>query len=154
LIKFIFKQDVGGVPKAILTSDGAGQKPEGADSNYDTRMATTIVDMINNVLSKGDVVNVKTGDPLKAEIARLYIEHLNSIGLPNIQSNVSVRHEGTEQAKRILDLFIIDKSVATNLSELEDADWYKQHLEVVGDEQANIREDDSSVHITGHTNRL
>ena len=111
---------VNNVPKAVLMQ---------ADVDHYT-LAVTIINMIDNVLSKGNVVKVNTPDPFIAEIARLYIDHLNvNTEITITSSNVMCPKAVTPDiAKDALTQFR-NPAIVAALDSLEDAPWYEEAME-------------------------
>lgn len=66
------------IPKAVLTEDGARRIKEESPEKYQQRLAVTIINMIDNVLSKGSVVKINTQNPFIAKIAQQYLDHLKN----------------------------------------------------------------------------
>ncbi len=110
---------VNNVPKAVLMQ---------ADVDHYT-LAVTIINMIDNVLSKGNVVKVNTPDPFIAEIARLYIDHLKeNTEITITSSNVMCPKAVTPDiAKDALTQFR-NPAIVRALDSLEEAPWYEEAM--------------------------
>lgn len=65
-------------PKAVLTAEQAKPDPNESRDKGNYRLAWTIMNMIDNILSRSDVVDVKTDNPFVATIAHEYIEYIKS----------------------------------------------------------------------------
>ena len=67
------------IPKAVLTAADTNTKVESddTDEHHHQRLAVTVVNMIQNVLSKSESITIDTPDPFVATVAKAYIDHLN-----------------------------------------------------------------------------
>jgi len=114
------------IPKAVLTESGAKPKPEERIDKYKQRLAVTMINMIDNVLSKGTVVKVNTKDPFLAKIAQQYIDHLKS------ETKLEISHSQVTGVAK--DALYPDSKMASNIFEdlkpqlsqknLEAAPWF------------------------------
>ena len=146
-MQFLFKKDEGDVPKAILRESDAPRIPEKeSDDDYNYRMGQTIVDMINNVLSKGDVVKINTKDPVKGEIARLYIDHLketHKLDYIKFESNVNlIPPDDKIKATAVFESMMVNDPVRLTGGPTEQPSWYQQHLEETNHSGRSKRSDD------------
>ncbi len=128
------------IPKVILTKEGA-QKIDGETSDsHEKRSANLLMEAIEKVLSKTNVVNVRNAPPLEAAIAHIYIEHLKKMEGQegkklNINSTISIPWENidVEIQNKALGIFKdiggLDITVK-NLTSNQQGTWYTQHLEV------------------------
>jgi len=65
-------------PKAEMTEEQAKPDPNDSSEQSHLRLAQTIINMIDNVLSRSDVIDVKTSNPFVAAIASEYISYIKS----------------------------------------------------------------------------
>lgn len=64
--------------KALLTDAQATKVDKESDEEHKTRLAITMINMIDNVLAKSERISIKTSDPFMAEIARSYLQSLQN----------------------------------------------------------------------------
>lgn len=65
-------------PRAEMTEAQAKPDPNDSLDQSNLRLAQTIINMIDNVLSRSDVIDVNTSNPFVAAIAREYISHIKN----------------------------------------------------------------------------
>ena len=100
---------VDGTPKAVLPHT------DGIDADK-YKLAVTIINMIDNILSKGMVVKVNTTDPFVAEIAKLYVDFLQT-KVPAVVIESSEIHAIEGLSPEAKDLAVAS---ATSIFELEE----------------------------------
>jgi hypothetical protein len=128
---FTFKTNDGNAAQAILTREQAKLTDNAPIAEKDEPIRTGIchdvINMIENVLSQGENLNLTTSDPYISAFGRYYIEYLKSLTDPKlaIHSNEqSLNVATTEQKaefKKIVDEY-------HNASPLKNSHWVEEHL--------------------------
>jgi hypothetical protein len=129
--KFTFKHDEGNIAQAILTRQQAGLKDNEPIAVKDDKLRKDIcidvINMIENVLSQGENLNLKISDPYLAAFGRYYVEYLKLLKEPklNISSNEENLSAGTaqqrEEFKQIVTMYHQHHSLA-NMK------WVHEHI--------------------------
>ena len=114
-----------GIPVARLKKEYLFQNEDENIKNQ--RRAMAVINMIDNVLAHSSVVNIKTRDPLLANIARDYVNHLNEtcgfnitfydLNLPAEKDTIQNEHEA---------IFDQLKTKLLSQDNLKSAAWYMQ----------------------------
>jgi chromosome segregation ATPase/serine/threonine protein kinase len=128
------------IPQALLTQQGALKTNDETDEQYQQRLAITIINMIDNVLSKGVTASVYTENPFIAKIAELYLNHLKTnVGIHIAYSEVKGCECSGGDAKLVQAGAVFSKLQAQlSKQRIETAPWYKEALK--------LREDPSDHH--------
>ena len=114
---------VDGVPKATLNQAAL------RDVDHYT-LAVTIINMIDNVLSKGTVVKVNTPDPFIAEIATLYIQHLkDNTDITITASHVTCSTAVTAEIKQDALTQFEQRDIVKALRRIKKAPWYEAAID-------------------------
>lgn len=119
-------------PKAVLSERGVLRDAKETPEEHQQRLAVTITNMIDNVLSKGTIARVHTKDPFIAKIAELYIKHLKvKVGLSISFSEITgcsttKRDENTDSAEKIFSKLCDQYSK----EKIEKAPWYKEAIQL------------------------
>ena len=115
---------VDGTPKAVLPHT------DGIDADK-YKLAVTIINMIDNILSKGMVVKVNTTDPFVAEIAKLYVDFLQT-KVPAVVIESSEIHAIEGLSPEAKDLAVASATSIFELEEIKlalakitDTPWYE-----------------------------
>ncbi|WP_035918708.1 hypothetical protein, partial [Legionella fairfieldensis] len=118
------------IPKAVLTEEGARPTPEdgGDEIKYKNRLAATVINMIDNVLSRSTELKVDTQEPFIAEIARQYVSYLKDTTSLKIVDTISDCKNIPNQdvkSKAAADIFNQLKSKELEATKLKSAPWYR-----------------------------
>ncbi|WP_133127034.1 hypothetical protein [Legionella nagasakiensis] len=116
------------IPRAILMVKSALSEKSESPEAEQQRLAITVINMIDNVLSKGTVVKVTTTNPFIAKIAEQYIDHLkHTVKLEITHSEVTgcSLDAGNEAIKNAETMFA---KLAPQLTKkkIKHTPWYKE----------------------------
>ena len=132
---FQFRHDGKHDAQAILTREGAGIGKEPIAELSDEQrqnIGLDVINMIENVLAKGNNLHFKTSDPYVAEFAKQYVEDLKTKGL---KINDSIEGPKTEQpananaAQKAREDLDIIKSKFSYENDFSNRPWVKEHKE-------------------------
>uniref|UniRef100_UPI0013EF7F01 hypothetical protein n=1 Tax=Legionella yabuuchiae TaxID=376727 RepID=UPI0013EF7F01 len=125
-----------GKPWASLAKKEVAIKEDESEEQSRQRLAVTVMNMVENILSKGTVINIKTNDPFIAKVADQYINHLKQIGISiskytlsgveldeNHKSFKDENHKSFKEAKQIFDR--LKPKYSRDVLE-SNAPWYKE----------------------------
>jgi hypothetical protein len=122
-------------PVAILTQADAAKKLNDTETEaqHKQRLTLTIMNMIDNVVSKSNIVNVTTSDPFVAEVAKSYIYYLQTtqdlyiddqVTLRGADQKTEARKEAEKDVKQLFDDGAKFKETVTEKIK-EDPAWFK-----------------------------
>ncbi|WP_188668265.1 hypothetical protein, partial [Legionella impletisoli] len=78
-----------GKPWASLAKKDVPVEQDETTEQRQQRLALTVMNMVENILSKGTVINIKTKDPFIAKVADQYINHLKQTGISISKYNLT-----------------------------------------------------------------
>ena len=116
------------IPKAVLSEFGVKINANETLDEQQQRLAVTVTNMIDNVLSKGTTAKINTKDPFIAKIAEQYIQHLkDKVGLKITYSeitgcSIAERSQKTDSAVTIFNKLREQFSK----EKIEKAPWFKE----------------------------
>jgi tetrahydromethanopterin S-methyltransferase subunit G len=128
------------VPKAILTAADSEKRASESQFQHQQRTAVTMMTMIDNVVAKGNVVEVDTEDPFLAKIAIDYLSYLkNEKGMSlavttvngaDIAEPIKIKGALPTDSDKTNDAFtnaalIFDKIKPSVEREIDKAAWFK-----------------------------
>ena len=115
----------GEVPKALLMEAGVTRVTEDTPEQHQQRLAITIMNMIENTLSKGTTVNINSRDPFLAKTATLYIHYLrHEMGLLITQSDVAATATATDSSAIDAERIFGQLTSSVLKPNLEKAPWF------------------------------
>ena len=120
--KYNIKMSANNEPHAVLSKKSVQPSAKESRAQHQKRVATTIINMIDNVLAHSDSVNIKTEDPFIAETARQYLDYLKKNGNESITFKVDSTTDNSikqDEAKTTFEL--IKPAVTEYLTQKESA---------------------------------
>lgn len=114
----------GEVPKAFLSYQDL-DKGDAAVS-HEEKLAKTIINIIDNVLSKSAVIEIETSDPFAAAIAEQYLGILKTKGLL-IEGGGTIKcPKKDDEEKTKANTFFEKEEIKNAMEHVEKADWFKE----------------------------
>jgi DNA repair exonuclease SbcCD ATPase subunit len=142
---FQFRHDGKHDAQAILTREGAGIGKEPIAALKDEqrqKIGLDVINMIENVLAKGNNLHFKTSDPYVAEFAKQYVDDLKKQELTinaSIEGPKTQQPANTDVAKKASEDFNKIKTQFSYDNNFHNREWVKEHKESAQKIQENAQ---------------